>query len=60
MSHRIVAAQARELRAARFRVRCFDSVDDFLMARPAGLLGDLPAVRLDLNIVLVAAGGEKE
>jgi hypothetical protein len=30
------------------------------MARPARLLGDLPAVRFDLNIVLVAAGGEEK
>src|SRR5262245_57004278 len=60
MSHRVVAAQASELPADRFRVRCFDGADNFLMTVPTGLLGDLPAVRFDLNIVLVATGGEEE
>ena len=40
-------------------MRRFDSVDDFSVTVAAGLLGDLPAVRFDLNIVLVAAGGEE-
>ena len=30
------------------------------VARAAGLLGDLPAVRFDLNIVLIAADGEEK
>ena len=60
MSHRVVTAQTSELRAARCRVRRFDGIDNFLMTVPAGLLGDLPAVRLDLNVVFVAAGGEEK
>ena len=60
MSHRVVAAQASELSAARRRVRRFDSIDNFYMTITAGLLGDLPAVPLDLNIVLVAADGEEK
>ena len=60
MSHRVVTAQASELSAARRRVRRFDSIDNFYMTITAGLLGDLPAVRFDLNIVLVAARGEEE
>ena len=59
MSHRVVAAQAGELPAGRCRMCRLDGVDDFPVAVTAGLLGDLPAVRFDLNIVLVAAGGEK-
>jgi hypothetical protein len=60
MPHRIVAAQASELPAAQCRVHCFNSADNFLMTRPARLLGDLPAVRFDLNIVLVTARGEEK
>ena len=60
MSHRVVTAQASELRAARCRVGRFDGIDDLLMTVATGLLGDLPAVRLDLNIVLVAASSEKK
>src|SRR6266498_3624611 len=60
MSHRVVAAQASELCAARCWMRCFNCFDNFLMTVAAGLLGDLPAVRLDLNIVFVAAGGEEK
>ena len=60
MPHRIVAAEACELPAARYRVRCFDSTDNFLMTVTTGLLGDLKAVRLDLNIILVAPGGEEK
>jgi len=55
-----MAAEAGELSAARGRMRRFNGVDDFSMTVTAGLLGDLPAVRLDLNVVLVATGGEKE
>src|SRR5215471_5293792 len=57
---RVVAAQARELPAARCRVRCFNSADNFLMARPARLLSNLPAVCFDVNIVLVATRGEEK
>ena len=60
MSYRVMAAQAGELSTARSRMRRFNCADDFSMTVTARLLGDLPAVRLDLNIVLVAAGGEKE
>jgi hypothetical protein len=60
MSHRVVAAQAGELPATRCRVHWFNSVDNFLMTGTAGLLGNLPAVRFDLNIVLVAARGEEK
>ena len=60
MSHRVVAAQACELPAARCRVRRFNGIDNFFMTVAAGLLGDLPAVRLDLNIVLVTARGEEK
>ena len=60
MPHRVVALQAGELPGARRRMGRFDSVDNFSMAVAACLLGDCPAVRLDLNIVLVASGGEKE
>ena len=60
MSHRVVTAQACELSAARWRVRRLDSVDNFLMTITTGLLGDHPAVRLDLNVVLVTTGSEKE
>ena len=60
MSHRVVTAQASELRAALSRVCRFDRIDNFLMTVAAGVLGDLPAVRLDLNIVLVATGGEEK
>ena len=60
MSHRVMAAQASELCAARCRVRWFNRADNFLMTGAAGLLGDLLAVWFDLNIVLVAARGEKK
>ena len=60
MSHRVVAAQACELPAARCRVRRFNGIDNFLMTGTTGLLGYLPAVRFDLNIVLVAARGEEK
>jgi hypothetical protein len=55
MSHRVVAPQTSELPATRCRVHWFNSVDNFLMTGTAGLLGYLPAVRFDLNIVLVTA-----
>ena len=57
---RVVAAQASELPAVRCRGRCFNSADNFLMTRPARLLGDLRAVRFDLNIVFVTARGEEK
>ena len=60
VSYGVVAAQAGELPLRRCRVRRLDSVDNFLMTVAASLLGDLPAVRFDLNVVLVAARGEKE
>src|SRR5262249_45956877 len=59
MPHRAVAAQAGNLPAARRRMRRFDRVDNFLVTIAAGVLGDLAAVRPDLNVVGVAAGGEK-
>jgi hypothetical protein len=55
-----MAAEAGELAGARHRMRRFDGTDDFSMAVPTRLLGDFTTVRLDLNIVLIAAGGEKE
>ena len=55
-----MAAQARELRTLRCRMGGFDSINNFLMTGTASLLGDVPAVGLDLNIILVAAGGEKK
>ena len=60
MSNRVVAAQTCELPAARYRVRRFNGIDNFLMTVTAGLLGDLKAVRFDLDIVLVAAGGKEK
>ena len=60
MADRIVATYASELRTTCCRVRRFDSVDDFLVAVPAGLLGNLDAVRSDLDIVLVAARSEEK
>ena len=60
MSHRVVTAQAGELCAARRRVSRFDGIDNFIMTVATGLLGDRPAVRFDLNIVLVAAGREEK
>ena len=60
MPDRIMAAQTFELRAGRFWMRRFDRVDDFSMTVAACLLGNLAAVRLDLNVVFVAAGGEKK
>src|SRR5262245_42372223 len=57
---RVVAAQTRELPAARCRVRGFNSADNFLMTRPTRLLSNLPAVCFDLNIVLVATRGEEK
>ena len=60
MSHRVVTAQAGELPAGRCRVCRLDSVGNFLMTITTGLLGDHPAVRFDLNIVLVAAGSEEK
>ena len=61
MSHRVVAAQASELPAGS-TAGCAGSIASTIspMAITAGLLGDLPAVRLDLNIVLVAADGEEK
>jgi hypothetical protein len=55
-----MAAQASELPTARRRVRRLDRVDNFFMARAAGLFGNLPAERFDLNIVLVATRGEEK
>src|SRR6476659_4161125 len=60
MSHRVVTAQAGELPAGRCRMCRLDSADDLPVAVTTGLLGDIPAVRFDLNIVLVAAGGEEK
>ena len=60
MSHRVVAAQAGELHAGPCRMCRLDGADNLPVAVATGLLGDLPAVRFDLNIVLVAARGEKE
>ena len=60
MPDRVVAPQAGELPGARNRMRCFNGINDFSMAVATRLLGDVTAVRLDLNIVLIAAGGEKE
>jgi hypothetical protein len=60
MTHRVVTAQTCELTATRCRVRRFDRVDNFFVTIAAGLLGDLPAVRLDLNVILVAASGEEK
>src|SRR6185503_3398814 len=60
MPHRIVAAQTGELPAGRRRVRRLDGADNLAVAVTAGLLGDHAAVRLDLNVILVAAGGEKK
>jgi len=55
-----MAAQASKLPAGRCRVRCFNSIHNFFMTGTAGLLGDLPTVRFDLNIVFVAARGEEK
>jgi hypothetical protein len=52
--------ETRELPGARHGMRCFDGIDDFSMAVATRLLGDFTTVRLDLNIVLIPAGGEKE
>ena len=60
MSHRVVTSQTGELPRARHGMRCFDGTNDFSMAVATRLLGDFTTVRLDLNIVLIAAGGEKE
>lgn len=60
MSHRVVAAQAGELPAGRCRMRRLDGADNLPVAVATGLLSDLAAVRFDLNIVLVAARGEKK
>jgi hypothetical protein len=60
MSRRAVAAQACKLPTARVGMRRFDRIDDFFMTVTARLLGDLAAVRLDLNVVLVAARGEEK
>ena len=60
MSHRVMAAQAGDLPAGRCRMRRLDGTDNLPVAVATGLLGDLPAVRFDLNIVLVAARGEEE
>ena len=55
-----VATETSEAFAAHFGVRRFDGVDNFLVAVTAGLLGDRPAPRLDLNIVFESAGREKK
>ena len=60
MSHRVVAAQASELPAGRRRMCRLDGADNLPVAVATGLLGDLPAVRFDLNVVFVAAGGEEK
>src|ERR1044071_8000998 len=60
VSDGVMAAQARELAAARCRVRCFNRIDNFSMTVTTGLLGDLPAMRFDLNVVFIAAGGEEK
>ena len=60
MSHRVVATQAGELPVTRCRVSRFNSADNLLMTVTAGLLGDLKAVRFDLDIVLVSAGSEEK
>ena len=60
MSHRVVAAQAGELPVGRCRMCRLDRADNLPVAIATGLLGDLPAVRFDLNIVLVTARGEEE
>ena len=60
VADRVMAAEATELPTTRCRVRWFNSVDDFFMTRAACLLGDLPAVRFDFNIVLVTARSEEK
>ena len=60
MSHRVVAAQAGELPACRCRMRRLDGADNLPVTRATGLLGDLPAMRFDLDIVLVAARREEK
>ena len=60
MSHRVVAAQTGDLPAGGCRMCRLDGADNLPVAVAAGLLGDLPAVRFDLNIVLVAARGEEK
>ena len=59
MSHGVVATQTRDLSAVR-RLPRFDGIDDFSMTVATGLLGDRPAVRFDLNIILVATGREEK
>src|ERR1041385_5251033 len=59
MPHGAVAAEAGDLPPRR-RMRGFDGIDNFLMTVAARVFGDLAAVRKDLNVVGVAAGGEKE
>jgi hypothetical protein len=60
MSHRLVAAQTGDLPAGQCRMRWLDGADNLPVAVTTGLLGYLPAVRFDLNIVLVAARGEEK
>src|SRR6266536_80359 len=60
MSHRVVAAQAGELPAGRCRMWRLDGADNLPVTRATGLLGDLPTVRFNLNIVLVAARSKEK
>jgi hypothetical protein len=39
---------------------CANCIHNFFMTGTAGLLGNLPTVRFDLNIVFVAARGEEK
>ena len=52
--------QTGDLSGARGRMGRLDGIDNLGVTVPASLLGDHPALRPDLNVVLVTAGGEEK
>src|SRR5687767_6592905 len=60
MAHRVVALQTSHLPPGRCRMGGFDRLDNFSMTGPARLFSNGLAVRLDLNVVLVASRSEEK